>query len=66
VSLHPGVISTDIIRNLQENKLFNFAITYLGGKRIYDFISKTPLEGAQTTIFCCLEDFEKLLGGKYY
>jgi len=59
-SLHPGVIKTEIARDYEEKWYFRMVLP------IYSWFMKTPLEGAQTTLYCALEDFEELEGGGYY
>lgn len=59
-SLHPGVIKTEIARDYEEKWYFKMVLP------IYSWFQKTPLEGAQTTLYCALEDFDKLESGGYY
>jgi len=59
-SLHPGVIKTEIARDYEEKWYFRMILP------IYSLFQKTPLEGAQTSLYCALEDFEKLEAGGYY
>ncbi|EAS00238.2 oxidoreductase, short chain dehydrogenase/reductase family protein (macronuclear) [Tetrahymena thermophila SB210] len=66
VSIHPGVIDTEITRNLCSSiKIINiFLNSFL--RYIYTFFIKTPIEGAQTTLHTALINFNQLAGGKYY
>ncbi|KAL4455115.1 hypothetical protein ABPG74_006497 [Tetrahymena malaccensis] len=66
VSIHPGVIDTEITRNLSSSiKIINiFLNTFL--RNIYTFFIKTPIEGAQCTLHTALVSFNNLAGGKYY
>jgi len=59
-SLHPGVIKTEIARDYEEKWYFRMILP------IYSLFQKTPLEGAQTSLYLALEDFEKLEAGGYY
>lgn len=64
-SLHPGVIATELNRHAAKSSdklafLFNFVHAAFGG------IIKTPLHGAQTTLFCSLEESLKGITGKFY
>lgn len=61
-SLHPGVINTELSRHIVEDhpiltKLISPITTY---------VSKTPFYGAQTTLYCTLEDKLSVQSGKYY
>ena len=60
VSLHPGVIKTEL------NREFNSKCFYRAMIKVLGMFQKTPLEGAQTSLFCTLEDHEKLQGGAFY
>lgn len=60
VSLHPGVIRTELNRDLAEKW---WGKAFLG---LFSVFQGTALEGAQTTLYCTLEDHEKLQGGAYY
>jgi len=54
VSLHPGGVNTDLIRHMP---LINFGW-------LVKYIFKTPLEGAQTSLYCSLSD--EVTPGAYY
>lgn len=53
-SLHPGVVATELDRHMGITNL----IRMLGAPIIY-ILMKTPLEGAQTNLFCALSDQAK-------
>ena len=58
-SLHPGVINTELARHLDswyERATLAVARPFL----------KTPLQGAQTSIFCCVDESVAGDSGKYY
>ncbi|XP_066583811.1 uncharacterized protein [Prorops nasuta] len=62
-ALHPGVISTELGRHVDSTwfrgaRAFFYAVTYL-------FI-KTPEQGAQTTIYCSLDEEAGKETGEYY
>eukprot|EP00090_Calanus_glacialis_P005633 TRINITY_DN14352_c0_g1_i1.p1 TRINITY_DN14352_c0_g1~~TRINITY_DN14352_c0_g1_i1.p1 ORF type:complete len:370 (-),score=90.95 TRINITY_DN14352_c0_g1_i1:35-1000(-) len=63
VSLHPGAVATEITR--YHNEGFFVAVTSLIENGLLYF-GKTPLEGAQTTLHCCLNDSTYLEPGGYY
>lgn len=57
VCLHPGLIATHIGRHSTlMNVLLGFGTLF----------GKTPVYGAQTTLYCALEEKNKLHGGAYY
>lgn len=49
-SLHPGVVNTDLVRHGNRQKWF--AVMMKLGKPFF----KTPLQGAQTTLYCVLDE----------
>merc|ERR1719322_175634 len=61
-SLHPGVINTELTRHFENSYPILFRI--LGP--IYQNVIKTPFHGAQTTLYCCLDDKLSSQSGKYY
>jgi retinol dehydrogenase-12/retinol dehydrogenase-13 len=64
MSLHPGVIMTEIARGMwSEKKIRAFKILMFP---FYTIFLKTPQEGAQTTLHLAIEHHEKLKGGAYY
>lgn len=64
ISLHPGVVKTDIMKYALDITWFKIQY-YLLSPFIY-LLSKSPEEGAQTTLYGLLENEEKLKGGQYY
>jgi len=60
VCLNPGHIKSDIGRDFGRNCWLKFTMA------LFNLITKSPLEGAQTELYCTLEDFDKLKGGAYY
>lgn len=64
VSLHPGVVYTDISRNLGTVKTFSFIWFVSLLQKFGSWFLKTPEQGAQTTLFCALDD--NIKSGSYY
>ena len=66
MSVSPGIVLTNLGRyHIQTYGYISFLKLIL----MYPLIKyafKTPTEGAQTSIFCCTEDFDKLKNGKLY
>ena len=62
-SLHPGSINTDFGRHIQEDypKCFTACVM-----PIFIWVMKTPWHGAQTTLYCVLEDSIENESGEYY
>lgn len=60
-SLHPGVIATEINRDLKNS---NFFLGFLWGLMSVGF--KTPEEGAQATIYCSIDEKCSNESGLYY
>eukprot|EP00088_Acartia_fossae_P024555 TRINITY_DN2548_c0_g1_i7.p1 TRINITY_DN2548_c0_g1~~TRINITY_DN2548_c0_g1_i7.p1 ORF type:complete len:330 (-),score=108.70 TRINITY_DN2548_c0_g1_i7:1312-2301(-) len=60
-ALHPGVIATELGRHLQAMNPLMVCLS----KMMYPFI-KTPESGAQTSLYCCLEQSIADENGKYY
>jgi hypothetical protein len=65
VSLHPGVVNTEIILKIANKFILLKLLIYLLYPFLW-FMMKTPKMGAQTSLYCCLEDNLKLVGGGYY
>ena len=58
--LHPGIVNTEVFRHVDKKwyiKLFRSL-----GKPLFI----TPAQGAQTTLYCCLEDSIENESGEYY
>ena len=60
-SLHPGLIITDL-----SNDVMNCGCFAMIFKKIAEFSLKTTFHGAQTILYCCLEDKIEGESGKYY
>lgn len=61
-SLHPGVIYTDLIRHgVKLNTMF-----YVFDKLQLRYLIKNPEDGAQTTLFCAIDESLAKETGKYY
>jgi hypothetical protein len=61
VSLHPGVVRTELTRDVLDSA-WKKAIFTLAWP--FQFIlMKTPMEGAQTTLYTVLEREDKIKGG---
>ena len=62
-SLHPGVVRTDLNR---ENPAVNYpVVSHLVLALMWPF-TKSPEEGAQTTIYCAVDPSIAAESGKYY
>ena len=65
MSLHPGVVTTEIWRNLEKMPFLSILIVLF--KPLIWFTFKNCKEGAQTTLHCALDDDEVLKNnGKYF
>lgn len=62
VSLHPGVVRTELGRNLATG----FKIGIYALYPFWWYFTKNPEQGAQTTLHCVLEAQDKIVGGAYY
>ena len=58
--VHPGWVNTDLIRHVK-NDFFYRAL-----QSCHSYIYRTPFYGAQTTLYCCLEEKLANQSGKYY
>ena len=63
-SLHPGYILTDLMRDIEKNRLTKLSAIIV--KSLIQFSFKTPFHGAQTTLYCCLENKIEHESGFYY
>ncbi|CAG2240970.1 RDH12 [Mytilus edulis] len=61
-SLHPGSINTELARHMRVKVKFIMEALYF----IITFFIKTPYEGAQTNIYCAVEESLDNETGKYY
>ena len=64
-SVHPGVVSTELTRYMDDQWFLKVVMKYVGNPFIRTF-GKTALQGAQTSLYCALEDLDKLKAGGYY
>jgi len=64
VSLHPGVVDTELARYALEKWYYKLAFFVMAPVRWYTI--KTPAQGAQTSLYCALCNFDELIGGQYY
>ena len=58
-ALHPGVVYTNIW--FGHNSLWFSIVVYM-----FSFLCKGPLEGAQTSIFCAVDETLSTTTGKYF
>ena len=58
-SMHPGLVYTNLARYTKPNNIFARVLSPL-----LPYIIRTPEEGAQTVVFCCVD--EKIQNGGYY
>ena len=65
VALHPGTIHTELNRHFEEKWYFRIIFTAIINPA-FGVFGKTRLQGAQTTLYCALEDYDKLQAGGYY
>ena len=63
-SVHPGAVKTELLRNYKQGFFKN--ILYYSFYPLLWYTTKSPLQGAQTSLYCALEDFDKLKGGAYH
>ena len=61
-ALHPGGIRTGILRKYEEKYSFLFKVLWLIG----GVVAKSPDQGAQTTIFCSVDESVSGHSGRYY
>jgi len=65
-SVHPGVVRTELGRYMiDESFLRTFLLKYVMGP-FYYLGTKSPWQGTQTQLHCCLMPFEEIENGKYY
>ena len=62
-SLHPGVIHTDLVRNMRIMRAPG--LRHLGNWFMRHFL-KTPHEGCQTTLYCAVAEELSEESGLYY
>jgi NAD(P)-dependent dehydrogenase (short-subunit alcohol dehydrogenase family) len=64
VSVNPGLVYTEFGRFVSEHWFLGYV--YSVSWWIYQYIAKTALGGAQSTLHCCYLDFPDLVSGSYY
>ncbi|KAL4461058.1 hypothetical protein ABPG74_016530 [Tetrahymena malaccensis] len=62
VSLHPGIVQTNLFRNLKGLTKFLFWLI----SPLFNLIYNNSFEGAQTTLYCIHQNYKKLQKGSYY
>lgn len=62
-SLHPGLVRTELARSV--DKVFFPGLRFLTGLFLYPVI-KTPEQGAQTTLYCSIDEKAGEETGLYY
>jgi retinol dehydrogenase-12 len=65
VSLHPGVVRTDIWRIFKQ-KIDVMSVIFFVFSPLFWLISKSCKDGAQTTIHCAIDDSVVSLNGQYF
>ena len=61
--VHPGIVSTNLARDFDGTlavQCFNCIWSCVHGRLM------TPLEGARTTLYCCLDPNIRNISGRYY
>lgn len=66
VCLHPGLVRTDLLQYSGEGLFFWFPYLINSLHYFYKMISKSPEEGAQTTIHCAVDDDIVNYNGYYF
>ena len=66
VSLHPGVVRTELIRYMGDSIFSLIPILYRIFEPLYCIFSKSTKEGAQTTIFCSVDEKISQYSGCYF
>ena len=61
-ALHPGVINTELGRHIKD--VYGVVVFYM--MRAFSPLLKTPVAGAQTSLYCCLEESIAEHSGRYY
>lgn len=64
-SLHPGVVSTEIQRHLTDRYPVLRILNFFFQGFVWIF-GKTSQQGAQTTIYCAVDESLKIVSGRYY
>ena len=66
VAVHPGAVKTEINREVEDKWYLKALWVIIAANPIAGIFWKNPTQGAQTSIFCALQDHEKLEKGAYY
>ena len=61
-AVHPGAVATDLMRHYPRTKSFLTAIYPYG----LNFFVKMPKDGAQTSIYCSVQEGIEDLSGEYF
>jgi hypothetical protein len=64
--LHPGAVRTELLRYSGEGVFRWFPYILMLAYPIWLVTTKTPEEGAQTTIYCAVEDNLEKFNGYYF
>jgi retinol dehydrogenase-12 len=64
-AVHPGGVRTEL-GNTFINSSFIIRLFFKLLSPIWWYFSKSVPQGAQTSLYCALADFDKIEGGKYY
>lgn len=65
-SLHPGVVRTELTRNLGAGLTFLVPLILKLAGPVYAVFTKSSEEGAQTTIYCAVEEDINQYNGEYF
>ncbi len=65
-SLHPGLVKTEISRDIFGSGFNWLKLVYYLLLPLVIMIVKNPKEGAQTTLYCSLEDDLEKFNGQYF
>jgi hypothetical protein len=66
VSLHPGVVRTELTRYIGDSMLSFFPFIFKIAQPIYWVFTKSSDQGAQTTIHCAVADDVSQNNGCYF
>ncbi|XP_072023833.1 retinol dehydrogenase 11-like [Amphiura filiformis] len=64
-AVHPGAVETELSRNLPSAYPIMFFLLRLASPIIW-LLLKTPVQGAQTNIYCAVDESLRDVSGKYY
>jgi NAD(P)-dependent dehydrogenase (short-subunit alcohol dehydrogenase family) len=67
VSLHPGVVKTELWREFENNGAKkSYVCLFKVMKPVFSVFAKNSAEGAQTTIYCAVDDKVPQQNGEYF